>query len=191
MFGIINALLFFPSGALYPVDSYPPWLRAISNIDPLTYGLESLRDLLLRGAPASTAYPRWNFLATFTLVGAGVDKGAIPQRGLRPRHTRASVRSAVYPDCHLEVDPIRDRCKKRLNDQAGNNKESQDEDDRGRPSSPLRGGCCQGISIPLQGAALASAQQVLELLGVYGAGSGLFRVDEPFLDETRASDPPG
>ena len=39
MFGIINVLVFFPSGALYPVESYPPWLRAISDIDPLTYGL--------------------------------------------------------------------------------------------------------------------------------------------------------
>jgi len=68
MFGIINALLFFPSGALYPVESYPPWLRAISSVDPLTYGVESLRDLLLRGASAATAYPRWVFLATFSLV---------------------------------------------------------------------------------------------------------------------------
>jgi ABC-2 type transport system permease protein len=68
MFGIINALLFFPSGALYPVESYPKWLRVISDIDPLTYGLEALRDLLLRGAPAQTAFPRWVFLAAFTLV---------------------------------------------------------------------------------------------------------------------------
>ena len=68
MFGIINALLFFPSGALYPIESYPRWLRAISDVDPLTYGLEALRDLLLRGAPAQTAYPRWVFLASFTLV---------------------------------------------------------------------------------------------------------------------------
>jgi ABC-2 type transport system permease protein len=68
MFGIINTLLFFPSGALYPVESYPPWLRAVSNVDPLTYGVEGLRDLLLRGAPASTAFPGWIFLATFTLV---------------------------------------------------------------------------------------------------------------------------
>jgi ABC-2 type transport system permease protein len=69
MFGIINALLFFPSGALYPVESYPGWLRAISRVDPLTYGVDALRDLLLRGAPASTALPRWIFLATFTLAG--------------------------------------------------------------------------------------------------------------------------
>jgi ABC-2 type transport system permease protein len=68
MFGIINTLLFFPSGALYPVESYPPWLRAISNVDPLTYGLKALRDVLLRGADASACYAPWLFLLTFTLV---------------------------------------------------------------------------------------------------------------------------
>src|SRR5580765_5815880 len=68
MFGIINALLFFPSGALYPVESYPKWLRAISDVDPLTYGLRALRDVLLRGEAVSACYPPWVFLATFTLV---------------------------------------------------------------------------------------------------------------------------
>lgn len=70
MFGIINALLFFPSGALYPVESYPPWLRAISRVDPLTHGVSALRDILLRGSPASACYGPWIFLATFTLVCA-------------------------------------------------------------------------------------------------------------------------
>jgi ABC-2 type transport system permease protein len=67
-FGIINALIFFPSGALYPVESYPAWLRAISNIDPLTYGLKAIRDVLLRGASPSACYAPWLFLLTFTLV---------------------------------------------------------------------------------------------------------------------------
>jgi ABC-2 type transport system permease protein len=68
MFGIINTLLFFPSGALYPVESYPAWLRAVSNLDPLTYGLRALRDVLLRGESPSVCWPPWIFLATFTLV---------------------------------------------------------------------------------------------------------------------------
>ncbi|MGH9367973.1 MAG: ABC transporter permease [Thermoanaerobaculia bacterium] len=68
MFGIINALLFFPSGALYPVESYPQWLQAISKVDPLTYGLNALRDLLLRGSPPATVYSDWVFLLTFALV---------------------------------------------------------------------------------------------------------------------------
>jgi ABC-2 type transport system permease protein len=68
MFGIINALLFFPSGALYPVESYPPWLQAVSKADPLTYGLNALRDLVLRGSHPSAVYADWVFLLTFALV---------------------------------------------------------------------------------------------------------------------------
>lgn len=68
MFGIINAALFIPSGALYPTESYPAWLASISAFDPLTYGLRALRDLLLRGAPVSACYAPWVFLLTFTLV---------------------------------------------------------------------------------------------------------------------------
>jgi ABC-2 type transport system permease protein len=68
MFGIINVLLFFPSGALYPVESYPPWLAKLSEADPLTYGLRALRNLLLRGTSPQAVYADWVFLLTFTLV---------------------------------------------------------------------------------------------------------------------------
>ncbi len=68
MFGIINVLLFFPSGALYPVESYPPWLAKLSAADPLTYGVRALRNLLLRGARPGAVYADWIFLATFTIV---------------------------------------------------------------------------------------------------------------------------
>lgn len=74
MFGIINVLLFFPSGALYPIESYPAWLAKISAIDPLTYGVRALRNLLLRGAEPSAAYADWVFLATFTLVAGMLTK---------------------------------------------------------------------------------------------------------------------
>jgi ABC-2 type transport system permease protein len=74
MFGIINVLLFFPSGALYPVESYPNWLARISAADPLTYGLRALRSLLLRGAGPPSVYADWVFLATFTVVCAVLTK---------------------------------------------------------------------------------------------------------------------
>lgn len=68
MFGIINVLLFFPSGALYPVESYPIWLKKLSAADPLTYGVRALRNLLLRGTGPEAVYADWVFLAAFTLV---------------------------------------------------------------------------------------------------------------------------
>ncbi len=37
MFGVLNTLLFFPSGAMYPITAFPKWLQALSMIDPFTY----------------------------------------------------------------------------------------------------------------------------------------------------------
>jgi ABC-2 type transport system permease protein len=39
--------LFFLSGALYPLDNLPAWLRAFSYFDPLTYGVDGLRGSLI------------------------------------------------------------------------------------------------------------------------------------------------
>ncbi len=39
--------LFFLSGALFPLESAPQFLRTISMLDPLTYGVSGLRFLLL------------------------------------------------------------------------------------------------------------------------------------------------
>jgi ABC-2 type transport system permease protein len=48
IFGVLNTLLFFPSGAIYPVEGFPFWLRAISRIDPFTYVVHALKNLLLK-----------------------------------------------------------------------------------------------------------------------------------------------
>src|SRR6202167_4903870 len=37
MFGILNVLLLYPSGAMYPTASFPRWMQAMSLIDPFTY----------------------------------------------------------------------------------------------------------------------------------------------------------
>lgn len=39
--------LFFLSGALYPLENFPVWLRVLSHIDPLTYGIDGLRAALI------------------------------------------------------------------------------------------------------------------------------------------------
>ena len=36
IFGILNTLLFFPSGSIYPIQAFPWWLRAIAKVDPFT-----------------------------------------------------------------------------------------------------------------------------------------------------------
>jgi len=49
-FGILNTLLFFPSGAIYPIAAFPPWLRWIAYIDPFTYAVHGFKALLLKDA---------------------------------------------------------------------------------------------------------------------------------------------
>ena len=48
MFGVLNTLLFFPSGAIYPIAAFPPWLRAIAVVDPFTYAIHGFKAILLK-----------------------------------------------------------------------------------------------------------------------------------------------
>jgi ABC-2 type transport system permease protein len=39
--------LFFLSGALFPIDNLPPWLKIITLVDPATYSVDALRNSIL------------------------------------------------------------------------------------------------------------------------------------------------
>jgi len=50
-FGLLQSFvvmpLFFLSGALYPIDSLPLWLKGITYLNPLTYAVDGMRGALL------------------------------------------------------------------------------------------------------------------------------------------------
>lgn len=50
-FGLIQSFvvmpLFFLSGALYPIDNLPLWLKGITYLNPLTYAVDGMRGALL------------------------------------------------------------------------------------------------------------------------------------------------
>jgi ABC-2 type transport system permease protein len=48
MFGVLNTLLFFPSGAISPIVGFPSWLRSIATIDPFTYAIHGFKSILLK-----------------------------------------------------------------------------------------------------------------------------------------------
>jgi ABC-2 type transport system permease protein len=48
IFGVLNTLLFFPSGAVYPTAGFPAWLRGLSAVDPFTFAVDALKKLLLK-----------------------------------------------------------------------------------------------------------------------------------------------
>jgi ABC-2 type transport system permease protein len=48
IFGVLNTVLYFPSGAVYPQEGFPAWLRAVAVVDPFTYAVHALKSLLLK-----------------------------------------------------------------------------------------------------------------------------------------------
>jgi ABC-2 type transport system permease protein len=46
---VVTMPIFFASNAIYPVDIMPSWLRAIARANPLTYEVDALRALMIRG----------------------------------------------------------------------------------------------------------------------------------------------
>ncbi|MCR4395907.1 MAG: ABC transporter permease [Candidatus Saccharicenans sp.] len=60
-FGLVMQLLIFPmffvSGAFFPLTSVPRWMKWLAAVNPLTYGVDALRQILLfRQTPAEALY---------------------------------------------------------------------------------------------------------------------------------------
>jgi len=68
MFGILNTLLFFPSGSIYPVQAFPWWLRAIAKADPFTYAVHGFKSLLLKETGLSAIIPDMVYLTVFAVI---------------------------------------------------------------------------------------------------------------------------
>jgi ABC-2 type transport system permease protein len=68
LFGILNVVTFFPSGALYPTESYPSWLQALSMIFPMRYAVHALRSLLLKGVGFQAVLPDYLVMGSFALI---------------------------------------------------------------------------------------------------------------------------
>jgi ABC-2 type transport system permease protein len=56
--------MYFLSGAMFPVETAPPWMRVLMTLDPLTYGVRALRGVVWSGAgvsvPATDISPALN-----------------------------------------------------------------------------------------------------------------------------------
>jgi ABC-2 type transport system permease protein len=68
IFGILNTLLFFPSGAVYPIQAFPTWLRAIASVDPFTFAVHGFKSLLLKETGLTAILPDILYLSVFAIV---------------------------------------------------------------------------------------------------------------------------
>jgi len=71
IFGVLNTLLFFPSGAIYPTAGFPVWLKWISIVDPFTYVVHALKNLLLKNTGFEGIYFDVLVLFGFSVVLIG------------------------------------------------------------------------------------------------------------------------
>jgi ABC-2 type transport system permease protein len=68
MFGILNTLLYFPSGAIYPIQAFPEWLQWIARVDPFSYSVHGFKAVLLKGVGLAAIWPDLLYLGGFAIV---------------------------------------------------------------------------------------------------------------------------
>ena len=67
-FGVLNTLLYFPSGAVYPQQGFPGWMQVIAVIDPFTYAVHAFKNLLLKNTGFEAITYDLGFLLVFSFV---------------------------------------------------------------------------------------------------------------------------
>src|ERR1700723_843542 len=72
IFGILNTLLFFPSGAIYPIQAFPWWLRGIAKVDPFTFAIHGFKSVLLKETGMAAIWPDMLYLSIFAFVTLAV-----------------------------------------------------------------------------------------------------------------------
>ena len=67
-FGVLNTLLYFPSGAVYPQQGFPQWMQVIAAVDPFTYAVHAFKSLLLKNTGFEAIWVDLAYLLLFSLV---------------------------------------------------------------------------------------------------------------------------
>jgi ABC-type multidrug transport system permease subunit len=71
-FGILNTLLFFPSGSVYPIQAFPRWLQYIARIDPFTFAVHGFKSLLLKETGFVAIWQDMLYLTIFGIVALAI-----------------------------------------------------------------------------------------------------------------------
>jgi len=72
IFGVLNTVLFFPSGAVYPTQAFPTWMKAITVVDPFTYAVHGFKEIVLKNTGLLAIAPDLLFLLGFSVISMGV-----------------------------------------------------------------------------------------------------------------------
>lgn len=66
--GFLNVIFFFPSGAIYPIASFPTWLRAFAKVNPETYAVSALKSIIFKNAGVAAISSDIVFLSGFAAL---------------------------------------------------------------------------------------------------------------------------
>lgn len=76
---LIMMPLFFASSALYPLASMEPWLKVVAHVNPLTYEVEGLRQMLVGVGGAGQVWLDFLVVAAFFAVMLAAATRAYPR----------------------------------------------------------------------------------------------------------------
>jgi ABC-2 type transport system permease protein len=71
-FGVLNTVLFFPSGAVYPVQAFPEWMKVLARVDPFTYAVHGFKELVLKNTGLLSIVPDLAFLLGFSVLAMAI-----------------------------------------------------------------------------------------------------------------------
>ncbi|MEI6296523.1 MAG: ABC transporter permease [bacterium] len=70
-FGPVSSFVVYPlfllSGALYPITNLPQWMKILTSLDPATYAVDGIRNIIL-GISSSSFILNFSVLAIFNIV---------------------------------------------------------------------------------------------------------------------------
>ncbi len=94
--------LFFLSGAFFPLQGLPGWMDFLTKINPLTYGVDALRGVMLRGVelsgaagPSLAQYAVW--FKDKDIFSLGMSRGYPDPSAISSMTQRASLPVQVHP----------------------------------------------------------------------------------------------
>ncbi|MGZ3771028.1 MAG: ABC transporter permease [Bdellovibrio sp.] len=72
---VLTMPLFFASNAIYPIEMMPGWLKIVSRLNPLTYLVDTLRDLMIVGGQSTFGLGLdflilWSMLFIFVIIAS-------------------------------------------------------------------------------------------------------------------------
>ena len=87
LINLVNLPVLFTSSALYPRTLFPPWLKVISDWNPVTLSVDVLRENLFAAAPSYYPDPAWFYLGVLAAItmAFGVVTTLAVRFALRPR----------------------------------------------------------------------------------------------------------